>query len=399
LSTKKGLIALSRLLIIFLATMNVFVLLYAPQPLLPLFAQYFDISIPTASLTISVTIIALAATSLISAPLFDCWDRKKVILFSSVALIIPSIMLYIPQPFSMVLIWRALYGLFIPGVTAVIMAYISEEFPVDQRGRVMGVYVSANVAGGLVGRVISGPISETYSWQTVFGVIAVCSSVIAFLVWNFLPSPRYQSKRSEQSFLLHFRNPALVGAFLIGFSQFFAFIGFFTYIPFYASESPFHLSITQISLLYATYSFGIFSAPFAGFLSDIIGRRSTMALGHLIGGVGILITLYSSVPALIVGSSLLTLGNFASQSATTAFVTDIAEESRGAATSLYLFFFYVGGSLGAWIPGILWKEFGWHGLVFLTVGTIVLALLSNLILASRNRGKFHFQNDFRNFIR
>jgi MFS transporter, YNFM family, putative membrane transport protein len=374
---------LSRLLILFLATMNVFVLLYAPQPLLPLFAQYFDISIPTASLSISVTIITLAAASLLSAPLFDRWERKKVILFASVALVIPSIMLYIPQPFSMVLFWRALYGFFIPGVTAVIMAYISEEFPVDQRGRVMGVYVSANVAGGLAGRVISGPISAIYSWQTVFGVIAVCSSVIALLVWKLLPRSRHQSKRSEQSFWLHFRNPALAGAFLIGFSQFFAFIGFFTYIPFYASEAPFHLSITQISLLYATYLFGIFSAPAAGFLSDKIGRRSTMAIGHLIGGMGILITLWSSVPALIVGSSLLTLGNFASQSATTAFVTDIAEESRGAATSLYLFFFYVGGSLGAWMPGILWKDFGWHGLVSLTVGTIVLALLSNLILSNR----------------
>ena len=375
---------MSRLLIIFLATMNVFVILYAPQPLLPLFSQEFGISIPTASLTIAVTIIALAIASLISAPLFDKWERKHVILFASTALILPSIMLCITQPFSMVLFWRTLYGFFIPGVTAVMMAYISEEFPPEQRGRVMGVYVSANVAGGLIGRVISGPISEVYSWKAVFGVIALCSIIISFLVWKLLPNSRNPSKRSEQSFFLHFRNPALLGTFLIGFSQFFAFIGFFTYIPFYASGDLFDLTVTQISLLYLTYAFGIFSAPLAGFLSDKIGRRTTMAAGHVIGGIGILLTLWPSVPFLLIGSSLLTLGNFASQSATTAYVTDIAVKSRGAATSLYLFFFYVGGSLGAWLPGFFWNDFGWYGLVFITASMIVLALLSNMFLARKS---------------
>ncbi|EGL83216.1 major facilitator superfamily MFS_1 [Caldalkalibacillus thermarum TA2.A1] len=376
------------MLIIFLAAMNVFMILYAPQPLLPLFAEDFGVSIPTASLTIAVTIIALAIASLLLAPAFDKWRRKKVMLFASIALIWPSVMLCITQPFSMVLFWRILYGLFIPGVTAVMMAYIAEEFPPEQRGRVMGVYVSANVAGGLLGRVISGPIAEAYSWQAVFGALALYSTLISLLIWKLLPNSQHQPQRSEQSFLVHFRNPALLGTFLIGFSQFFAFIGFFTYIPFYASAAPFQLTVTQISLLYLTYAFGILSAPIAGFLSDKIGRRTTMAAGHVIGAMGILLTLWPSVPSLLIGSSLLTLGNFASQSAATAYVTDVALESRGAATSLYLFFFYVGGSLGAWLPGFLWNDFGWRGLVVITVSMLVLALLSNILLTKRH-GQHH----------
>jgi Sugar phosphate permease len=110
-------------------------------------------------------------------------------------------------------------------------------------------------------------------------------------------------------------------------------------------------------------------------------------MGHILGGIGIFITLWPTIPALVVGSSLLTLGNFASQSATTAYVTDMAADSRGAATSLYLVFFYLGGSLGGWIPGLLWENYGWHGVVFLTIGTIILALLSNLFLAGRTPGR------------
>ncbi|WP_018133045.1 MFS transporter [Effusibacillus pohliae] len=374
---------MNRLLILFLAATNVFVVLYAPQPLLPLLAEDFQISIATASLVISATIFALALSSLLMAPLFDRWDRKKVILLSSGLLVLPSVMQSIADSFATVLFWRSICGLFIPGVTAILMAYAAEEFPVSQRGRVMGIYVSANVAGGLLGRVISGPIAEAFSWHAVFAVIAVGSAIVVLLVWRFLPASTNQSGRHAGSFLVYLRNPALLGAFFIGFSQFFAFIGFFTYLPFHAAQAPFFLSVTQISLLFVTYVCGMLSAPAAGFLSDRIGRRATMAIGHLIGASGILLSLGPSIPALVAGCCLLTLGNFASQSATTAYVTDIAATSRGAATSLYLVFFYLGGSLGAWVPGLLWKSFAWQGVVVLTVGTILLALLSNLYLAGR----------------
>jgi YNFM family putative membrane transporter len=372
-----------RLLVIFLATTNVFVLLYAPQPLLPLFAEQFGIPISTASLLISATILVLALSSFVLAPWFDRWGRKQVILTSSFLLVIPSLLMAVTDSFALALLWRAVYGLFIPGVTAVIVAYCSEEFPAGKRGRVLGIYVSATVMGGLLGRVIAGPIAEAYSWHAVFLIVAAFSAIVCLLVWWFLPPSANQTAKDVQGFAIHLRNKALLGTFFIGFSQFFAFIGFFTYLPFYAAKAPFHLSVTQISLLYGTYLFGVFSAPAAGFLSDRIGRRATMAIGHVIGGAGILITLLPSLASLIAGASLLALGNFASQSATTAYVTDIATRSRGAASSLYLVFFYIGGSLGAYIPGLLWSKFAWHGLVSVTIVTIAVALACNYVLAGQ----------------
>ncbi|TRY24792.1 MFS transporter [Brevibacillus sp. LEMMJ03] len=374
-----------RQIIMFLATMNVFILLYAPQPLLPWLSDKYGISIATASLTISLTIIALAVSSLALAPLFDRWDRKKAIGIFCLLLIVPSAMLAITDSFTWILVWRVVHGLCIPGVTAVLVAYVSEEFPADRRGRALGAYVSATVAGGLVGRVIAGPIAEAFSWHAVFIATGFFSLLVTVLVWRYLPASQNQTNRAIGGFLAHFRNPALIGTFLIGFSQFFAFIGFFTYLPFYASGASFHLNATQISLLYFTYLFGIFSAPLAGYFSDRIGRRATMAFGHLIGASGILLTLHPSLPALLAGASILAFGNFASQSATTAYVTDVANGSRGAASSLYLFFFYVGGSLGAYIPGLLWSRYAWDGLVATTTCIIVLALLSNYFLAGKKK--------------
>lgn len=67
-----------RLFIIFVATANAFIVLYAPQPLLPLWTQEFNISIAAASSAISITIISLAVSSFVFAQLLDQWDRKKL---------------------------------------------------------------------------------------------------------------------------------------------------------------------------------------------------------------------------------------------------------------------------------------------------------------------------------
>lgn len=373
-----------RLVLLFVTTTNAFAILYAPQPLLPLLAREFGVSTAAASLTISATVLALAVASLLLAPLADRWERKRVIVASSVLVTVPSVFLGLTDSFAAVVALRFLQGLFIPGIAATVMAYAAEEFPAAYKGRVFGTYVGATVAGGFLGRLIAGPIADWVSWQAVFGVLAAFSVGVALLVGAGLPpSSRHPAVRSHGGFRRHLRNSALLGACLIGFSQFFAFIGFFTYLPFYASEPPFRLSPTQISLLFATFALGVVSAPVAGFFSDRIGRRVTMAAGHLIGALGILLTLHPSVGVLAAGCALLTVGNFASQSATTAYVTDAAAEAQGAASSLYLVFYYLGGSLGAWLPGLLWDAFRWPGVVALTVGTIAAALMANAGLAGR----------------
>ncbi|GAX89944.1 MFS transporter [Effusibacillus lacus] len=378
---------MSRLLILFFAATNIFAILYAPQPLLPMLASVFDISVPTASLAISLPIVALAVASLLLAPITDKWDRKNGILLANACLILPSIFLCFADSFPEFLLWRFWQGICIPGVTALLMAYAAEEFPANERGRVLGIYVSATVVGGLSGRIIGGVLADAFFWQAPFYVFALVAALLTVMIWRWLPPSSRQSKKDNHSllgFLVHFANPKLVGTFFIGFSQFFAFIGVFTYIPFHVSQPPYSLGPTAISLLFVTFVFGILSAPAAGYLSDRIGRRSTMALGHLVGGFGIAVTLLPSIAAMVVGLSLMSAGNFASQSAATAYVGDVATKSRGAATSLYQFFYYMGGSLGAWLPGLLWDRYEWHGVTALTVGTILLALVSNHFLAGRN---------------
>jgi MFS transporter, YNFM family, putative membrane transport protein len=59
------------------------------------------------------------------------------------------------------------------------------------------------------------------------------------------------------------------------------------------------------------------------------------------------------------------------QAISTGYVTAIATEGRSSAVGLYVTAFYIGGSMGALLPGLTWAAAGWPACV-----AMVLAMLA-----------------------
>ena len=55
------------------------------------------------------------------------------------------------------------------------------------------------------------------------------------------------------------------------------------------------------------------------------------------------------------------------QTIATGYVTMIAKDGRSSAVGLYVTCFYVGGSFGAFLPGLAWDAGGWPACVALVV--------------------------------
>ena len=96
---------------------------------------------------------------------------------------------------------------------------------------------------------------------------------------------------------VHFGNRRLIGAFVIGATVFFSFIGVFTYLPYYLTAPPFRLSTALVSSVYLVYVAGVFASLVSGRLSQRVGRRVVMAAGLAIAAAGVLGTLVQSLPA------------------------------------------------------------------------------------------------------
>ena len=369
---------------LFVGTVTVISDIYVAQPILPLLSKDFNVSHATASLSVSLNIFALSLALLVYGPMSDRIGRKPVMVATGFLLSIPTALIAFTHDFNIFLILRVIQGFLVAGIAAIAMAYIAEEFPPAIVGRVMGIYIGSMITAGFFGRVSSGVIAGLFSWRVTFFCFSLMNLAGAWSMHRYLPpSSRFSSsmsfRESYAGLLGHMRNRRIVGACILGFLLFFTFMGIFTYITFHLSAPPFSLSTTALGLIFFVYIGGIVS-PIAGSLSGRLGRRKVIAIGLSTSTTGILLTLSGSLPVIIVGMLLLCAGLFTTQPASSALVGDNAKTAKGSATSLYLFFYYIGGSLGATLPGYFWHNFGWPGVVGSCMVALAGAFASLIVL-------------------
>jgi len=368
------------------ATVAVYSDLYIPQPILPLLSKEFGVRPATAGLTISVAVLMIALVSFLYGSLSDSVGRKPVMVTSCLLLGVPTLACAFVSSFRAVLFFRCLQGLLMPGVTAVAVAYIGDYYSGADLGPKVGGWIAASVAGGLTGRVLSGLLAAWFNWRAPFVFFGFLTLLGAAAIGRGLPSaPAGETVRLAQAYggmLGHFRHRRLVGAFLIGGSVFFAFIGVFTYLPYYLTAPPFRLSTAVVSSVYLVYSAGVLTSLAIGRISRRVGGRSLMGAGFLIAIAAVLGTLPHFLPAIVGALVVLCVGMFTVQSTAPAFVNANARGAKGAAGSIYVTFYYVGASLGSVLPGFALQSWGWPGVVAACVGALLVGLAADIGLCA-----------------
>ena len=107
-----------------------------------------------------------------------------------------------------------------------------------------------------------------------------------------------------------------------------------------------------------------------------------MWLALLIIFTGVMLTLSSMLWLKIIGIAIFTFGFFGGHSIASSWVGLLATSHKAQASSLYLFFYYVGSSVGGTTGGIFWSKFGWAGVVALIAFFLVIAFLLSIRLSS-----------------
>lgn len=367
-----------------MATVAVFADMYVTQPILPVLSREYGIRPATAGLSVSAVVLAVALASSAYGPLGDTFGRKVVMVWTCGLLAVPTLLCAVAPSFGVLLALRAMQGLLIPGLSAVAVAYIGDRFVGVNLGAAVGGYIAATTTGGLTGRVLSGLITDHTNWHVTFAVFAATTLLGALVMLALLPPDGVREVvrwgSAYRGMVGHFRDRRLVGAFLIGGTLFFAFIGIFTYLPYYLTAPPFRLSTGLVSSVYIAYLAGVISAPLAGRLSRRVPRTTLIAAGLLLAALGIALTLVRALPVIVLGLVVLCFGMFVAQAIAPAFVNATAARAKGGASALYLAFYYGGATFGSVLPGFAWQSFGWHGVVIVCMTGLALGLLANITL-------------------
>ena len=361
-----------------------FLEVYCTQPLLPLLARIFHASKTGVGMTVSAATLGVAISAPIFGALTERLPRKRVIVISLLGISVPTLLAATSASLPQLIFWRFLQGIMVPGVVAVVVTYIGEEWPPERVALIMSFYVSGTALGGFFGRISAGILADHFSWRFSFLALGAASLAGGAAVAAWLPHGRRraiapQSSDARPSFLsqvqILFRNRRLVATFAVGFNVLFSLVGVFTWITFYLSAAPFSLSTTALSSLFFVYLIGLVVTPGAGYVITRVGLRAGIAGAICCAIAGVLLTLAPSLPIVIVGLTMLSSGVFIAQTASQSHLREAAPSgARVTAAGLYITCYYLGGTAAGVVPGAFWAFGKWPACVALIVAMQLIAL-------------------------
>jgi YNFM family putative membrane transporter len=374
---------------LFLGAFNTFAILYSTQPIFTNLAEEFNLSPASASLSLSVASMTLAISLLIVGSISEVYGRK-IIMSASITLssILAIITAFVPN-YTSLLVIRVLQGFASAGLPAIAMAYISEEFEPKNVGAAMGLYISGNTVGGMAGRLIIGTLTNMFNWRFALGCIGIVGLTNSILFLKLLPSSKnFVPRKLEinnlfKSLINHVKNTRLLCLYGMGFLLMGSFVSLYNYIGFELIAPPYNVNPTLVSFIFVLYLVGTFSSTFLSRMSDTYGRFNIIRISMVLMFLGASTTLMNSLAMKILGIGILTFGYFGCHSIISAWVGRIASHDKAQASSLYLFFYYAGSSVGGTTSGLFLESNGWPGVISIILVFVTTAFMLTILLSKK----------------
>jgi YNFM family putative membrane transporter len=347
---------------------------------LPVIQQEFAVTASVASMSVSLVILGMALTTVPFGMLADRHSIRPLILVGGVTVAAASLVCAATQSFALLIAMRMIQGLCIPALTSCVAAYLSRAVAPRRLNVVMGMYVSATVAGGLGGRLLGGWIHPPLHWRYAFvtsGVLLLLATLgCAATLKDRRPPSQHRRPALRVRELL--ARPPVRRALAAAFGAFGAFSTLFNYFPFYLAAPPWQLSTATITSLYLAYVIGLLMGPLAGRLSNRVGNARVMIGGVGVFAVALTATLLPSLPGLVLSLLGTCAGFFAIHAAAVGSLNRALTTDRGKGNALYTLSYYVGGVAGITVGGFLYTRVGWIMVIAWCIALLMLPLAAAL---------------------
>jgi predicted MFS family arabinose efflux permease len=250
-----------------------------------------DMHLQTSQFGSVVSAYAFSAgiSGLLTAGFADKFDRKKLLLFFYAGFVLGTFLCAIATSYKFLLIARVVTGLFGGVIGSIGFAIITDLFPMEVRGRVMGIVMTAFSAAQVLGLPVGLILANTFSWHAPFVLIGGVSLAVGFVIVSVLkPVDAHLKIASTRNPLVHLGRTAVKGRYVQTFlATMLMTTGGFMLMPFGSAFSVHNLGLdlkTQVPIIY--FVTGITSAvagPLVGRLSDGIGKYKMFCVGTVLG--------------------------------------------------------------------------------------------------------------------
>ncbi|TQM25690.1 MFS transporter [Nocardia bhagyanarayanae] len=370
---------------LFAAGLTTFASMYNAQALLPSLSAAFGATPARAALAVSLTTGCLALAIVPVSALSSRIGRTRVMIGSAAAAAVIGLLIPFSPSLDALLAGRAVQGIALAGVPAVAMAYLAEEIGGEGLGAAMGVYVAGTTIGGLAGRLIPSFTLDVASWRWAAAAVGVAAAACTVWFVRLLPPSRgFVARPAGVRTVLgdlgqQLRHRQLLALFGLAFVLMGGFVSIYNFLGYRLTQHPFELPAAVAGSVFLLYLAGTVTSAWGGRLADRVGRQRMLTASMAVMGVGLALSLPDRLGCVVAGVLLYTAGFFAAHTVASAWVGTLARGNRGAASSLYLFFYYLGSAVVGGLSGLAFAHAGWAGLVgavgaLLAAGAILFAV-------------------------
>jgi MFS family permease len=147
------------------------------------------------------------------AKLSDFFGRRLIYIFSAAIFGVGSLVVAFSHDITFLLLGRGIQGFGSSGIFPVAIAVIGDLFPVEKRGRALGLLGAVFGIAFMLGPFIAGFILMYFRWNNLF--LINIPVVILLIIWGYFILP---SKRMEQNIKFDLTGVILMGIILAAYS-------------------------------------------------------------------------------------------------------------------------------------------------------------------------------------
>jgi MFS transporter, YNFM family, putative membrane transport protein len=371
----------SSLRIIYFTTILTICSLYAAQPIQPVFQQEFALNRLQAILFTTLMMMPLGVAPLFYGILLETFSAKFLVRGAVLALGILELMFSMAGSYLSLLLIRAIQGLMIPAILTSLMSYISYTSSRENVQHSIAVYIAATIMGGFLGRFLSGLFTDFFGWRFFFFVLGIFLLLTFFLLDSLEENVKLRYERPDMHQVVQLlREGRFLWLYLAIFCIFYVFSAMMNFLPFELKKINPSFRAAGIGLLYLGYSMGILVSINTRKIIGYFGSEPNAIMAGIgIFFLGTTIFFVESYQVMFTGMFVFCTGLFMAHSLLSGFVNKLSRDNKALANGVYISFYYMGGTMGSFLPGFFFEHFGWR--VFLC--SLLLMLLVALFFTSR----------------
>ncbi|MBL7573862.1 MFS transporter [Staphylococcus saccharolyticus] len=337
--------------IMFLSGIIVMGSLYTALPLTAAFAEDFHVPESIAILNGVIFSLTYSLSCLFYGTISEKFGRIKTILVGMSALVVICLVMGFVHSFIILLIMRALQGVFTASFSPVAMTYTTETYPPVKRVTAISFISTSFMLSGVLGQNMSEMIVSHFNWQWVYFILTLLYLILSFVILKNVPeSPHKNPDIKLLKFFNNFKdfkeNLKVFYCLFISLTLLIMFISMYSILSSYITSSQVGGDKSAASIVKLFGVVGMLLSLLAGRLSSRLGMKRVLSIALATSVVSlILIGTFTNIVVITIFSVTFVAGIAFSIPTVISKIGDVVNSNQGFFLSVNTVILFLGTAI------------------------------------------------------